>query len=288
VAVDIGATKTVIAVYEGTVMSEIARFPTGRHPEDEVTRIVETIRKEPRASAATAVGIGAPGPLDPVAGRILAPPNLVGWRDFPLVDELVSRLGKTTRLENDANLGALGEAVHGSGAGYRSMYYVTISTGIGAGFVIDGKIFGGHRGIAGEVFAVEPGHFNGMPGGDNLNELASGPGLVRRAKRLSSHDGNFDTPELFAAVDAGDALAVGILEDGRNAIVGLLTTVLFSVAPDAIVLAGGLCTENRWFVEPVRDRVRTWVNIPELAEVPIERAKLWDRAVLYGAAELVT
>ena len=143
---------------------------------------------------------------------------------------------------------------------------------------------------------MEPGHFAGKSGGNNLNELASGPGLIRRAKHSIAAGEpsslatlpDFNTHELFAAVAQGDALATSILEDGRNAIAGLLTTVLFALAPHSIVLAGGLCTQNEWFVDPVRDRVREWMPIPELARVPIERAALWDKAVLYGAAELVS
>jgi glucokinase len=144
---------------------------------------------------------------------------------------------------------------------------------------------------------VEPGHFHGRAGQENLNELASGPGLVRCAKRriaageksvLQEYDGDFDTPELLAAADAGDPVATATLEAGRNGIAGLLMTVLFAVAPDAIVLAGGLCTESRWFVDPLREKVKRWMPIPELAEIPIERAQLWDRAVLYGAATLVS
>lgn len=293
---DIGATKTVVALYEDELMTEVERFLTAKTPAEEVVLIVQAVQKHDLAAKATAVGMGAPGPLDPRAGVILAPPNLPGWRNFPLVDRVSAELGLPAQLENDATAGALGEALHGSGAGYDSMFYLTISTGIGAGMIIDGRIFGGHRGIAGEVFAVEPGHFTGEAGGDNVNELASGPGLVRCAKRriasgqassLAALNEDWDTRELFAAVDAGDPVATETLEAGRNAIAGLLTTVLFTFAPDSIVLAGGLCTDNTWFVDPVREKVRHWMTIPELAEVPIERATLWDKAVLYGAAELV-
>ena len=296
VAVDIGATKTVVAAFRDGRMDEMDRFPTADTPEAEVDLIVSAIRGSKLASGVSAVGLGAPGPLDPVSGVILAPPNLPGWRNFPLTERLQGILRVPVSLENDANVGALGEAVYGTGVGYGSIYYLTISTGIGAGLVIDGKIFGGHRGIAGEVFAVEPGHFYGRSGEENLNELASGPGLVRCARRrlaggeessLKALDAGFDTPELLAAADAGDRVASGTLEAGRNAIAGLLMTVLFAVAPDSIVLAGGLCTESRWFVDPVREKVKQWMPIPELAEIPIERAKLWDQAVLYGAAQLV-
>lgn len=294
-AIDIGATKTVVAVLHDGAMKEIARFPTESTPVAEVDSIASAVKRNALALDASVVGIGAPGPLDPTRGIILAPPNLPGWRDFPLTERLSSALDKPVRLENDANAGALGEAEDGSGRGFQSVYYLTISTGIGSGLVIDGRIFGGHRGIAGEVYAVEPGHYAGHARGDNLNELSSGPGMVRRMKRklaAGAHSSlesvaDFDAPELLAAADAADPVALSTLDEARNAIAGLLTSVLFIVAPHVIVLAGGLCTENRWFVEPVRERVREWMPIPELAEVPIQRATLWDRAVLFGAARMV-
>ena len=296
IAVDIGATKTVVAVFRDQTMHEVARFPTAGAPGDEVDLIISAVRDNDAASAAGAMGIGAPGPLDAGLGRILTPPNLPAWRNFPLADRLQQILGIPVRLENDANLGALGEAASGSGAGYRSMFYLTISTGIGGGLIMDRRIFRGHQGMAGEVFAVEPGHFFGEAGKGDLNELASGPGLVSRARRqlaagetssLAKIGPDFDAPQFLAAADSGDAMAVSLLESGRNAIAGLLMTILYAVAPEAVVLAGGLCTESRWYVDPVRERVRRWTAIPELAAVPIERAKLWDKAVLYGAAELV-
>lgn len=297
IAVDIGATKTVVAIYRDGSMTEVDRFLTLPTPEEQVDRITSLVRREHLIDGATAMGIGSPGPLDPFKGVILAPPNMPGWRDFPLADRISSDLGIPVKLENDATVGALGESIHGSGAGYKSMYYLTISTGIGGGFIMNGRIFGGQAGIAGEVYAVEPGHYYGRPGGDNLNELASGPGLIRSAKKrlaageqssLNDLEDGWNTPELFAAADAGDPVALATLEDGRNAIAGLLTTVLYAIAPEAIVLAGGLCTESRWYVDPVKERVKNWLVIPELREVPIERAKLWDKAVLYGAAELVS
>ena len=96
-----------------------------------------------------------------------------------------------------------------------------------------------------------------------------------------------DPRALIAAVDQGDELATEILEVGRNALAGLLIMVLTTIAPEAIVLAGGLCNESHFYVDPVIERVGEWLTIPELAEIPIRRATLWDRAVLYGAAELV-
>lgn len=298
ISVDIGATKTVVARWHKGSIEPLDRFPTDQDPEKETAAIVATLAGTPGTDDA-AVGIGCPGPLDPKTGTILEPPNLKEWKDYPLADELSRRLNLPVRLENDANVGALGEAIYGSGQGYDSVFYLTLSTGIGAGLIVDGKIHDGHRAMAGEVWALDTGALTGDFQGRTILERASGPGLIRSVSRRLSGDHadrplpetilteeELDTLSLFAAYDDGDLLAKEVVEDGQAAIAGLLLMVLLAVAPDALVLAGGLCTESRWFVDPVIDIVRRNLPIPELRDVPITRAKLWDQAVLYGAAYL--
>lgn len=300
IAVDVGATKTVVArcvVDQSPRMPEpiqLARFATPADGASLVDRIVAAVQQdESRERPISRVGIGAPGPLDAVRGVILDPPNLPGWRNFPLVAALEERLRVPVRLENDANLGALGEARYGTGRSHPSVFYLTISTGIGAGLVLDNRIFPGYRGMAGEVHAIDPGAYFGTETGENVIERASGPGMVRCARRrilagmpTTLEAETLDTYNLLTALDDGDPVALETVESARDAITGVLVNVLMILAPSIIVLAGGLCTENRWFVDPVREKVRRWTTIPHLRDVPIERASLWDRAVLYGAAVL--
>ncbi len=295
VAVDVGGTKTVVAVerLEGPDrFLELGRFPTDGDPEVAARNIVQTIRDGDVKPAA--VGIGCPGPLDPSTGTLVAPPNLRGWWGFPLAPRIEEQLGVPVRLENDANVGALGEAIHGSGRGSASIYYLTISTGIGAGYVVNGKILGGYKTMAGEIWALDPGSFFGELTGESIEDRASGPGLIRGATRRIREGGTttltadgLDTRILLAAAEKGDPVAVEALEAGRNAIAGTVVSILVTVAPDSIVLAGGLCTESRWFVDPVKERVAAWLPSAQLKEIPIYRAELWDSAVLFGAAELV-
>lgn len=300
IAIDAGASKTVVARYAAGNIEPFDRFVTPATGDGLVEAIAHSLERAGLSARGSNgekeidhIGLGAPGPLDVERGTILDPPNLPGWRDYPLVAALEERIGVRVRLENDANVGALGEARFGSGKSFSTVYYLTISTGIGAGLVIDGAIFSGYRGMAGEVHAIDPGTYFGEETGTNVIERASGPGMVRCAQRriasgmATSLDAEtLDTYKLLAALDRNDSVAVETVETARNAIAGLLINVLTIVAPSVVVLAGGLCTDNRWFVDPVRDRVRRWVRIPALREVPIERASLWDTAVLYGAAVL--
>lgn len=293
-AVDIGATKTVVARFENHQVQQIARFPTPRNPRHMVDEITATLREASlTGTAIDRVGVGAPGPLDAQAGRFLKLPNLPEWEGFPFVEALEEATGAPVRFENDATAGALGEALYGKGRSYRSMFYITLSTGVGAGLIIDGTIFPGYRGLAGEVHALDPGTFFGGETGETIIERASGPGMVRAARRLlatgmasSLQEESLDTYALFAALDRGDPLAQEVARSARDAVAGLLVSVLTIVAPEVIVIGGGLCTESRWLVDPIRERVREALSIPELRDVPLERAELWDKAVLFGAARL--
>ena len=293
-AVDIGGTKIAVAVFRDGKIELLNRFATPDDPLRAVKLITESVEKAGLAAKIGAAGIGAPGPLDSAGGRMLKPPNLRGWWDFPLAKMISESLGCPVRLENDANLGALGEAVFGSGKGLDSVFYLTISTGIGSGLIINGKIHGGRKGMAGEVWAVKPGFFSGNSEGPTIMDLASGPGMVRCAhQRLTKGRESVLSPDelntrmLIEAALNGDSVAKKTLEDGRDAIAGLLTTVIELIAPDAIILGGGLCTESAWFIDPVIKRIRDWTEIPELADIPVYRAQMWDDAVLYGASQLV-
>ncbi len=278
------------ATLKGDDLAVHDRFSTPQDPEDAAGLIVQAARKQGNIAA---IGIGAPGPLDAEKGVFLTPPNLPGWQGYPLAAGIEAELGLPVRLENDANLGALGEAVYGSGRGMKSIFYLTISTGIGSGLIIDGTIHSGRNGMAGELWAFQPSHFNGGADGPTIMDLSSGPGLLRRARqRLASGresalgEENLDMKGLLRAALDGDAVAVETLEEGRDAIAAMLVAVIEIAAPDAVVLGGGLCGDVRWYVEPVCHRIRSWVKIPLLAQTPVRRARLWDDAVLYGAGVL--
>ncbi len=290
-AVDIGGTKMAFATLKGDNLLIHDRVSTPQNPEEAVGLIVQTARK---CGSIAAIGIGAPGPLDAERGVILTPPNLPGWHGYSLAADIEAELGLPVRLENDASLGALGEAVYGSGRGMKSIFYLTISTGIGSGLIVDGTIHSGRNGMAGELWAFQPGNFNGGADGPTIMDLASGPGLLRRARqRLASgresilNEENLDMKGFLGAALDGDVVALEILEEGRDAIAAMLVAVIEIAAPDAVVLGGGLCNDMCWYVEPVCSRIRSWVKIPLLAQTPVHRARLWDEAVLYGAGVLV-
>ena len=293
VGIDIGATKTKMAFLRQNKLITFFHKPTPQEPERAADMIVRALSRAKLPGSLEGIGIGCPGPLNQEKGVVLSPPNLPRWNRFRLKAVIEKRLGTRAILENDANAGALGEAVHGSGRRFRHVFYMTISTGIGTGLVLDKRIYRGSKGLAGEIWAFVPESFRGNEGTWNLTELGSGKGMVKQVKHYIAQgrktlirNTNISTGSIMAAWEKGDPLAREVVTTARRSLAGALSFVVHMMAPDLIVLGGGLCTDPRWLVDPVRRMVKKHIHIPELAEIPVRRARLWNEAVLYGAIAL--
>ncbi|MFC2041968.1 ROK family protein, partial [Chloroflexota bacterium] len=191
--IDLGGTKILTAVTsaEGKLLSrDHSITPASEGQEAVVKSILESARRSlSQAGITTAalrvIGIGAPGLSNPETGVVFTSPNLPGWHDFPLRDIIEKELGRKAFLINDADAAAIGELYFGAGRGARNFIYITVSTGIGGGIIIDGKVYIGSTGIAGEL-----GHMVIADEGPSCNcgnrgcweTLASGTALAREAK----------------------------------------------------------------------------------------------------------
>ena len=303
--IDIGGTKIALAVadLEGRVV-EKTRFParTGeRGPHAIVEEALAGIeRMLGRAGdCLTAVGIGCGGPLDRKAGLILSPPNLPGWDEFPVVRIVEERLGVPVLLDNDANAAALGEHRHGAGRGYRHLVYITQSTGIGGGVIVRGELVHGVYDGAGEV-----GHMTVMPEGPEcgcggrgcLEALCSGTAIARRARErlaageassLSSLRPHEVTGGAVAeAARAGDPVASEVWDEMVHYLavgVGNLFNVL---APEAVVIGGGVSEAGEQLFGPLRERVRARVRMLPPEKINILQASLGGDSALHGAVIL--
>jgi glucokinase len=217
-------------------------------------------------SEISAVGMGAPGISNPEAGILFTSPNLPGWRNVLLRDIIQNKLDKKTFLINDANAAALGEMYFGSAQGVHNFIYVTLSTGIGGGIVIDGKIYTGAIGTAGEV-----GHMTIDDNGPLCNcgnkgcweALASGTALAREAKHrikegaktsiLKYVEGDPEkvtAPIIHNAAEQGDKLAKDLIaRTGYYVGVGLANLInIFN--PELIVIGGGLSNIGDMLLKP--------------------------------------
>ena len=280
--IDIGGTKVALALgdAQGHVTARMRRptEPSG-DPAADVARIAADARRllaEVGLGAAdlAAVGVSAPGPVDPVRGEILHPPNLPGWGTVPLRDLLAGALGAPVRVENDANAAALAEWRYGAGRGFEDLVYLTMSTGVGGGLVLGGRLHAGLRGNAGEIGHL-PVEWDGEPCACGmrgcLEAYVGGAAWARRLRRIAPEKGRVAelaggreraTPRhLVAAAREGDAFARDEMERWNDYLARGIVALVFVLAPQAVIL-GTIATaagEELCFA-PLRERVsrRVW------------------------------
>ena len=303
VGADLGGTKisAVLANERGQVLRRDYRSTdAGSGPQAVVARLVEAIRAAMGADPIVAVGIGSAG-LCTRDGVISTSPNLPGWKDVPLRDLVQRELGIATYLGNDANVAALGEHYFGAGRGVRNLVYVTVSTGIGGGVIVDGRLMTGASGTAGEI-----GHMVIDPDGPQCpcgqrgcwEALASGTAIARAAAaRLSA---GADSPDLSgdsaltptavgvaAAARAGDSLAQDVLRQASYYLgVGLVNLVhIFN--PELIILGGGVSQIGESLIGPARAYVAEHAFAVPAKAVRIVTAALGQDSGPLGAVALV-
>lgn len=304
---DLGGTylRAALADKEGKVLAKRRVQTLAHEGRDAVLNRIVTLLKEVEREAhrdVAAVGLAAPGPLDPKAGVVRNAPTLPGWVDVPLTRIVEERVGVPAILANDASAAALGEFAYGAGRGARHLVYLTISTGIGGGFVVDSELLEGQKGAAGEAghVIVDPeGPRCSCGGRGHLEAVASGTAVGRQAreaigagegtllKDLSDGEPERVTSELVhKAALAGDRFSAGLLgAAGRNvgyALVGFVH--LFN--PEVIVLGGGVTNAGGFFWDPLREVLGEGL-MPVFGEgLRLEKSSLEDAAGLYGAAAL--
>lgn len=294
IGVDIGGTKTRVGYLNNDNKVQImGHVATSQNPNDAVQNIINIIRSAKIPGEIEKIGIVCPGPLDQKTGIILSPPNLLQWDNFPLTDILKKEFGVDVILENDANAGALGEAVFGAAQNAKTVLYFSLSTGIGAGIVINKIVHGGNKGLAGEIWCVPPKLFGANSGEKSITELSSGNGMVEIAKekiaggvKTSINKDHVTTYEIFNAYHKGDKLAIDLIEHAKGV---LNATMVFSsclLAADVIVLGGGLTNDLDLFFYPLQEMFKQSMPLNELKNTPIVKSSLDNDSVIYGAFAL--
>ncbi len=304
--IDLGGTKILVIIGDAT--GEVvgsARIPTltAEGPEAVISRVVAAVREAANeadvdASALRGTGVSAPGPIDSARGVITDPPNLPGWHNVPLAAILRERLGVPSILENDANCGAVGEHNFGAGRGYKDMVFVTVSTGIGGGVIINNELYAGASGAAGEVGHVGVSVDGPVCGAGHvgcLEAFASGTAIAARARELIAVGGlpitarlAEDHPPLsaetvFLAGQQGESAATALIAAaGRYLGIGL-ATIINSFNPQAIVLGGGLTNMGDVILGPAVEVARTRSFAQSFMDVRIVEATLGERVAALGA-----
>lgn len=248
------------------------------------------------------IGMALAGPVDPVAGTVHNPPNLPTWDGTSPTRDLAANAGLPAWVHNDASLAALGEYVYGMGRHTRSLVMVTVGTGVGGGMVLDGRLYGGARGFAGEIghMVVEP---SGPPcpcgGCGCLEIMASGTALGRMAReRLEAGEESIvrtmvrgdvsrvRAETLVRAEGRGDALAGEVLRTGGHYLGVGVASLRSLLDPELIVIGGGVASNVHIFYPAMAAAARAHGMRGDKSALPVTPTALGDDAGLLGAAAL--
>ena len=285
VGIDVGGTNTRVALIndEYKIVERVQFSTDTQNPQVTLEKINNVIKGF--GQKIEGIGISCPGPLDLIHGIILETPNLPGWHYFHLTEELQNITGIKVQLQNDANLAGLAEAVIGAGAGKSHVQFLTISTGVGAGFCIDGKIYQGSKGFAQEVANCnvwENGPSHGVLKSGSIESIASGTAITTRAKNLGLevvHAG-----DVYDLAQEGNELAIQIMEDAYEYLSNFISILYGVLDPDLFVLSGSVALKIPGFIEEIEKRVKGKVFDALKDNIKIVPAALGEDCGLIGAA----
>ena len=315
IGVDIGGTKIAAGIIsnKGDLGNKVT-IPTcaGEGKEKSLKQVISAIEQVIESSGLdkksfTGIGVCAPGPLDPIKGIVQNPPNLPGWVKVPLASIIKKKFKINTKLENDANAAGVAEMVWGAAKGYKNIVYVTISTGIGTGIIINGSVYHGKNGMAGEGGHVcidykDSKTLCGCGRPSCVEAIASGPATAKRLlKKLKnpankksliyrSVGGDLEKITMKTVAKAArnkDKLAIETIEE-QGKIIGIWLAGMISILdPEIIVIGGGVSSIGKMIFDPIRRTayersVNVYAN-----ETPIVRAKLQSSVGIYDAAAIV-
>ena len=245
IGIDLGGTNVRVAKVsaDGEVLA-VVKGPSYSQdgPAKVMANLKNLIRKIPDWQECSGIGVGVPGPVDAVTRTMVLSTNLPGFTGYPMAAELEADLGIPTYLDNDANVAGLAEALVGAGKGLKTVFYTTISTGIGGVLIVDGKAVSGKHGFGGEIANIiidrNRDKVNYLNVGAIENE-ASGTALTRKGRRIFGdevkHAGN-----VFDLAAKGNEDAVKIIDDVAKDLGQLFATIACVCDPDIFIIGGGM------------------------------------------------
>ncbi|PKO15409.1 MAG: hypothetical protein CVU39_10870 [Chloroflexi bacterium HGW-Chloroflexi-10] len=298
---DIGGTQMRVAAYETLNLELVSqkRIPTQVKGELATDRLIALITEISSGHTIKSIAVAAPGFLDPDKGIIYEAPNIRGWVNLPLRQILTDAFAVPVYLVNDANAAALGEWKFGAGIGHSHVLYLTISTGIGSGVIIDNHLLLGQRGLAaefGHVTILPDGPMCGCGHRGHIEALSSGTAILNyvteqlKEGRTSSLAAilNLTGKDISQAAIAGDALAnEAYLRAGKYLGIAL-ANFLHMLNPSIVILGGGVSQVGELLLAPMRSSLEESLLSPEyLIGLEITQAKLGDDVGLKGALALL-
>jgi glucokinase len=298
-AVDVGGTKMALALVddEGTVLAEDVR-PTRQEPDPErvvgplLDGVAEIVGHLPGSTGPLRVGISSAGPLDGPSGTV-SPVNIGAWREFPLVDRVHRAAADATGrdvvvgLANDGHCFTLGEHWLGAGRDVGSMVGMVLSTGVGAGAVLEDRLFSGATGNAVHLGHISVNAWGArcVCGGHGCVEMyARGPAMVAAARERGWTGGD-DARALTADARTGDPVALEVIDEGMRALAAGIATTATELDVTTFVLGGGVSRAGDVIFTPLRRHVADFAALPYVRDLEVRPAVL-ENAGLLGAAAL--
>ena len=288
IGIDIGGTNLIAAVIsqEGNIL-EIFKVENEvkKGPSYNLDKLVNQIKTEWSKYEFQKVGVGAPGPLDLKVGKLLNPVNLKGWENFNIKEYLSEKLKLPVQVNNDANVAGLAESLIGSAKDCESVFYITVSTGVGGALILDKKIINGAHSQTGEIYNMiinedKYSHVGLNKGG--LEGQCSGVNIARIASELYGQA--LTANEVFDLYERNDEKAVQVIEKWIDNISIGIANIIAVVDPQAIVIGGAVLIYNTYLLNKIIERTKTKVANPDIVDIRI--AEIGDNAGLIGAAML--
>ncbi len=301
ISLDIGGTQLRAAVYQDDKREPVTqkRIKTNANEPDTFGRLLKLIEEViPRDGKVDAIGASCPGPVDPKTGVIMFTPNIKEWRDFPFAAKLMKSFGFPTYVDNDANLAGLAEWKFGAARGHHNVLYLTVSTGVGGGVIINDRLLQGTHGLAaelGHIIVQADGPACGCGQRGHLESFSSGTGIERfvadqltagRQSKLDPSKRNF-AHDISEAARQGDSLSIEAYQiAGKYLGIGV-ANFLHIFNPSVIVFGGGVSQSGPLLFDAFEVSLKECVIHPRyLEDLVITRAELGDNSGLLGARAL--
>lgn len=301
VSIDIGGTRLRAAAYKQDQFQPISqkRVETKAKEPNAFGRLINLLEDIwPKNENVDAIGVSSPGPVDPHTGVIMVTPNIKEWRDFPITAKLTDHFGIPAYLDNDANLAGLAEWKFGAGRGHHNVLYLTVSTGVGGGVIINDQLLQGHHGLAAElghttIQADGPLCGCGQPG--HLESFSSGTGIERFvAEQLKAGRESLLQPDkknsahaISEAARQGDALSIEAYQNAGKYLGIGVANFLHAFDPSIVIFGGGVSQSGPLLFDSfhvsLKERV---IHSRYLEGLVITRAELGDDSGLLGARAL--
>lgn len=284
IGIDLGGTAIKLGRFnqDGTCLQSLSvPTPQPATPKAVLQVMVEAIAQVDPTQQSIAIGVGTPGPAD-ASGRIARVAiNLTNWHDVPLAEELEAKTSRPTIIANDANCAGLGEAWLGAGRKFQNLILLTLGTGVGGAIILNGKLFVGHQGAAGELGLITL-----NPDGPPCNSGNQGSLEQYLSVTAIERSTGLEPAQLGALAQAGDAKALTFWKNYGVYLGSGLASLIYVLTPEAVIIGGGVCASAEFFLPSALAEIERRVLPSSRAGLQLLCAQLGNQAGMVGAAKL--